>query len=214
MNIIRRYGTSPQQRCADPSGCPDILALDTGDYLIIGKTPGVPNISARDLTKHGASIGPDEQAVIVPRDVVHAAAAEIMRAAWTPPPPGDTREQLPDHILNIIRPHLPDYTSTACQTGKALAEAIADRFTASDRETVTELQLWRERMRQRCRANQKFTGQLCVAEWHTEQPSPADAEPVPATPIVDRPFRSHRKPTPCPAGCGATHQCPLHARQT
>ncbi len=41
---------------------------------------------------------------------------------------------------------------------------------------------------------------------------PAAAEP--AAPIVDRPFRTHRQqPEPCPAGCGATSQCPLHARQ-
>jgi len=95
-------------------------------------------------------------------------------STWTPPPPGSTREQLPNHILQLIRPYLPAYLSTACQTGHALAEAIADRFSASDRETVTELQTWRERMRQRCRENQKFTGQLCVAGWHDhEQPGPA-----------------------------------------
>lgn len=95
MKITRRYGTSPRERgSATGQSCPDILALDTGDYLIIGKTPGVPNISARDLTKHGASIGPDEQAVIVPRDVVHAAAAELM--------------QQPDHHV---------YLSTGCLHG-------------------------------------------------------------------------------------------------
>ena len=78
MKITRRYGTSPQQRgSASGANCPDILQLDTGDYLVIGKTPGVPNISARDLSKHGASIGDDEQAVIVPREVVLAAAREI-----------------------------------------------------------------------------------------------------------------------------------------
>jgi hypothetical protein len=76
--INRRYGTSPTQRGSlSGDSCPDILQLGTGDYLIIGKTPGVPNISARELARHGASIGPDEQAVIVPRDVVLAAARDI-----------------------------------------------------------------------------------------------------------------------------------------
>ena len=80
MNITRRYGTSPAERgSATGQSCPDVLRLTNGDYLVIGKTPGVPNISARDLAKHGASIGPDEQAVILPADVLHAAALEIAK---------------------------------------------------------------------------------------------------------------------------------------
>jgi hypothetical protein len=77
LKIVRRYGTSPADRCTGQSSCPDILQLDTGDFLIIGKTPGVPNISARELAQHGASIGDDEQAVIVPYEVVIAAARDI-----------------------------------------------------------------------------------------------------------------------------------------
>lgn len=78
MNIARRYGTTPQQRgSATGQSCPDVLELPNGDFLVIGKTPDVPNISAADLTKHGASIGPDEQAVVVPADVLRAAAREI-----------------------------------------------------------------------------------------------------------------------------------------
>ncbi|MFE2712265.1 hypothetical protein ACFXKI_09810 [Streptomyces mirabilis] len=80
MTIARRYGTSPAERgSATGQSCPDVLRLDNGDYLVIGKTPGVPNISARDLAKHGASIGPDEQAVVVPAAVLHAAALEIAK---------------------------------------------------------------------------------------------------------------------------------------
>lgn len=86
MKIVRRYGTTPQQRgSASGATCPDVFELDTGDFLIIGKTPGVPNISARHLAQHGASIGPDEQAVIVPREVVHAAVLEIAGKALTEP---------------------------------------------------------------------------------------------------------------------------------
>ena len=86
MKITRRYGTSPTERgSASGATCPDILQLDTGDYLIIGKTPGVPNISARHLAQHGASIGPDEQAVIVPYEVVIAAARDILEEQPYPP---------------------------------------------------------------------------------------------------------------------------------
>lgn len=76
--------------------------------------------------------------------------------AWTPPPPGDTREQLPDHLLDLIRPYLRGYTSTACQTAGYLAEAIADHP-----RHRAELAEWRERMRARCRTNQKYTGEIC-----------------------------------------------------
>jgi hypothetical protein len=77
VKIVRRYGSSPAERCTGQSSCPAVLALDTGDYLIIGKVPGVPNISARELAQHGAGIGPGEQAVILPADVLHAAARAI-----------------------------------------------------------------------------------------------------------------------------------------
>jgi hypothetical protein len=80
VKITRRYGNSPAQRgSVTGETCPDVLRLDTGDYLVIGKTPRVPRISARELATHGASIGPDEQAVIVPAEVLHAAALDIVK---------------------------------------------------------------------------------------------------------------------------------------
>jgi hypothetical protein len=80
VTIARRYGTSPAERgSATGQSCPDVLRLDNGNYLVIGKAPGVPNISARELAKHGASIGSDEQAVVVPAEVIHAAALEIAK---------------------------------------------------------------------------------------------------------------------------------------
>ena len=75
---------------------------------------------------------------------------------WTPPPPGDRREQLPDHILALIQPYLLGYTSTACQTADYLAQAITDHP-----EAEAELAEWRERMGARCRRNQKYTGEIC-----------------------------------------------------
>lgn len=84
---------------------------------------------------------------------------------WTPPPPGDTREQLPPHILALIRPYLRGYTSTACQTAGYLAEAAADQPDHRD-----ELIEWRQRMDARCRTNQKYTGEICPR--HPKEPTP------------------------------------------
>ena len=78
---------------------------------------------------------------------------------WTPPPPGDTREQLPDHILALI--DVPPYLSTACETAHQLDTAITNRPNRG-----AELMLWRDRMHGRCRRNQKFTGQLCACYCH------------------------------------------------
>jgi hypothetical protein len=82
--------------------------------------------------------------------------------AWTPPPPGDRREQLPDHILALL--DIPAYTSTACETAELLAAAATRRP-----EHAAELRMWEDRQRQRCRINNKFTGVHCQ---HTT-PGPA-----------------------------------------
>jgi hypothetical protein len=81
----------------------------------------------------------------------------------TPPtnPPNSTREQLPDHILNTIRDRLPDYLSTACQTADIAACAVDQHPGMYD-----ELRTHAERLHNRCRRNQKFTGQLCVCGCH------------------------------------------------
>jgi hypothetical protein len=77
LNIVRRYGTSPQQRgSVSGANCPDFLQLDIGDYLIIGAQLNDRNVGSQ-LDAHGASIGDTEAAVIVPRDVVLAAARDI-----------------------------------------------------------------------------------------------------------------------------------------
>lgn len=81
-------------------------------------------------------------------------------AGWAPPPPGDTREQLPDHLLALIDP--PDYLSTACGTADCLTAAISEHPEHAD-----ELSMWLHRMHTRCRLNMKFTGQLCCCPCHT-----------------------------------------------
>lgn len=82
IRIIRRWGSAPAERgSATGQSCPDILELETGDFMVIGKSPGVPHISARDLIKHSASVGLDEQAVIVPRQCLLDAARELAKEA-------------------------------------------------------------------------------------------------------------------------------------
>ncbi|WP_019060005.1 hypothetical protein [Streptomyces prunicolor] len=84
--------------------------------------------------------------------------------AWTPPPPGDTREQLPAHILALL--DIPPYTSTACETAELLTAA-----TLVHPEDAEELREWARRQRERCRINNKYTGVHCR---HTgPAPSPA-----------------------------------------
>lgn len=78
---------------------------------------------------------------------------------WMPPPPGDTREQLPDHLLALI--DMPSYLSTACEAAGALETAAGTR-----REQAGELAAWQERLHARCRTNNKYTGQLCMCGCH------------------------------------------------
>jgi hypothetical protein len=78
---------------------------------------------------------------------------------WIPPPPGDRREQLPDHLLAAI--DIPPYTSTACQAAQLLAEAIPARL-----DLAGELGEQADRLHRRCRINNKFTGALCDCGCH------------------------------------------------
>lgn len=83
---------------------------------------------------------------------------------WTPPPPGDRREQLPDGILAMI--DIPDYVSTACETALAI-EAAAVQAARSDRDQDADrLMEWATPMHQRCRINHKFTGVTCGCNHH------------------------------------------------
>jgi hypothetical protein len=84
---------------------------------------------------------------------------------WTPPPPGDTREQLPDDILAMIV--LPPYISTACEMERALQSAMVRHPDRWDK-----LAMWRDRMHERCRLNHKFSGRLCACSRHTTDAAP------------------------------------------
>jgi len=113
---------------------------------------------------------PTIRALDEPAPVSGPAATQTTEPAWTPPPPGSTREQLPNHILDIARPDLTDYLSTACQTADTVACAACYPRSGVPRPEYDELRAHAERLHNRCRENQKFTGQLCVCGCHPDQP--------------------------------------------
>lgn len=83
---------------------------------------------------------------------------------WTPPPPGDRREQLPDHLLALI--DIPAYLSTACEAADLLARQMPKH-----KQQRVELGDHADRLHARCRLQNKFTGKPCVCGCHSEQPA-------------------------------------------
>jgi len=75
-------------------------------------------------------------------------------------PPGSTREQLPGDILELLAHRT--YLSTACETARLLDGAIIRNPERAD------LPGHRDRLHQRCRLNQKFTGQPCSCPCHPD----------------------------------------------
>lgn len=99
---------------------------------------------------------------------------------WTPPPPGDTREQLPPAILALLPERA--YTSTACDTAQQLGQVPPPKPTNSG--AIPDVGWYVQMLHACCRRNQKFTGQLCACTCHgtTSAPGPAATEaPEPAT---------------------------------
>lgn len=80
--------------------------------------------------------------------------------------PGSTEEQLPDEILKILA--VRSYLSTACEAAGFLDDAT---FLFPEMEEI--LCTWRQRMHERCRLNNKFTGKLCICSCH---PSPTTSQ--------------------------------------
>lgn len=84
--IVRRVGSTPAQRGSNSgANCPDVLELDNGDFLVIGKIrmEGLGgSIRASSFAGvRGVSVGPDEQAVIVPRQCLLDAARDLAKEA-------------------------------------------------------------------------------------------------------------------------------------
>jgi hypothetical protein len=86
-------------------------------------------------------------------------AATEATDGWTPPPPGDRREQLPDHLLALI--DTPSYLSTACEAASLLARQMPAH-------TLRRVELGdhADRLHTRCRLQNKFTGVACRCHCH------------------------------------------------
>ncbi|WP_019358014.1 hypothetical protein [Streptomyces sp. AA1529] len=108
------------------------------------------------LTHLGRDLGTTHRDAIVRAGLEAAASAA---PAWQPPPPGSTREQLPDHLLALI--DVPRYTSTACETARE-CERVVDVHT----EHAEELRAAADHLHDRCRINHKFTGVPCGCHCH------------------------------------------------
>lgn len=135
------------------------LPCRCGDW----REPGAEVDDENDWDSHLA----DAVLAVRDRHVAQLRQRLELAAEWTPPPPGSTREQLPDDLLDLIRGSIPDYTSTACVTAGTLAVAV-------HLSHPRRAELWEhaERLHGRCRRNQKFTGQLCACRCHpTEEQS-------------------------------------------
>jgi hypothetical protein len=95
---------------------------------------------------------------------------------WTPPPPGDRREQLPPAILALIDP--PPYTSTACHTAGLLTWQPRARTHPDAGQHI-------DRLHARCQASHEFTGAACDCPCHRLTAAPADAAPPAETAVDD-----------------------------
>jgi hypothetical protein len=75
--FLRRLGSDPHLNGAHSPGlrgCPDIFELETGDFAIIGK-----DITSKAIGQlpPGASCGPDEKIVVIPRKTLIGAKPHI-----------------------------------------------------------------------------------------------------------------------------------------
>lgn len=79
--ILRRLGKAPRERagaCAGCNNCPDVFETPEGDFAVIGKE------ATAELSRHlpsDAGCGGDERIVVVPREVMLAAWADLALAA-------------------------------------------------------------------------------------------------------------------------------------
>ncbi len=70
MEIVRRLGSSPKERCLSEATCPDVFELADGDFAVIGRDM---TEQLRGLLPDDAGCGADERIVVVSREtLVHA----------------------------------------------------------------------------------------------------------------------------------------------
>jgi hypothetical protein len=89
-------------------------------------------------------------------------AARHVHMIPTPPPPGNTREKLPDHILRMLARRM--YLSTACEMAQACESAVL-RYP----DNSEELAYWGNWLHEkRCRLNNKFSDAPCCCPCHKD----------------------------------------------
>lgn len=77
--ILRRLGIDPHRAasaCISLDNCPDILELEDGDFAVIGTDA---TNSLKPYLALGASCGPDERIVRIPRAILIRAKDDIPR---------------------------------------------------------------------------------------------------------------------------------------
>lgn len=77
LSILRRVGPDPHangEKTIALSGCPDFFELKSGDFLLIGADV---SDAARAELPSGASCGPDERIIRVPRRTIVLAKRDI-----------------------------------------------------------------------------------------------------------------------------------------
>jgi hypothetical protein len=74
--MIRRLGKSPDElgNTDKVTGCPDVWELSNGDIAVIGRDL---TASYRERLPEGARLAPDERLVVLPRNTVIAAKADL-----------------------------------------------------------------------------------------------------------------------------------------
>lgn len=74
---LRRIGPDPHEKgnkSAGLKGCPDIFELENGDFAIVGRE--ATSTIVGDLPP-GASCGPDERIIVIPRKTLVLAKSHI-----------------------------------------------------------------------------------------------------------------------------------------
>ncbi|GGV72329.1 hypothetical protein GCM10010277_85060 [Streptomyces longisporoflavus] len=74
MKIVRRLDAK-DRRCIHDSNCPAVFSLSNGDVAFIGTEAST---ELQNSLPQGSGIGPGENLVVVPRDV-------LISAGWVPP---------------------------------------------------------------------------------------------------------------------------------
>jgi len=77
MQVVRRLGRSPVERCASNVACPDLFELSDGRFAVIGidMTDELAPLRPAD-----AGVGPDERIIVVSRQVLIDAKSGIPEA--------------------------------------------------------------------------------------------------------------------------------------